>query len=120
MFTTCPSLPQRRTPTSTRPPLGDSGAQTHHHVHDPAHIRMLLGRLACIEGHVRGIGNMLREDRPCPEVLVQISAVRAALNKVARLVLEEHLRDCVLHAVGSGGGEAELESLTRALDRMFD
>jgi DNA-binding FrmR family transcriptional regulator len=90
------------------------------HTHDPAHTKMLLDRLARIEGHVRGIGNMVREDRPCPDVLVQISAVRAALNQVAKLVLKEHLSDCVVHAVENGGAHAEIQALNQAIDRYID
>ncbi|AGY59065.1 metal-sensing transcriptional repressor [Gloeobacter kilaueensis] len=91
-----------------------------HHHHDPAHIKVLVDRLARIEGHVRGISNMVREDRPCPEVLVQISAVRAALTQVARLILKEHLSDCIVHAVNNGGGLAEIQALNQAIDRFLD
>lgn len=90
------------------------------HIHDPAHTKLLLDRLARIEGHVRGISNMIRENRPCPEVLIQISAARAALNRVSNLVLKEHLNDCVFHAVESNGGAEELAALNHALDHLLD
>ena len=81
---------------------------------------MLLDRLARIEGHVRGISNMVREDRSCPDVLVQVSAVRAALNQVAKLILKEHLTDCVVHAVEKGGAMEEVKALSQAIDRFVD
>lgn len=76
--------------------------------------------MARIEGHVRGISNMIREDRPCPEVLLQLSAVRAALGQVARHILKEHLSDCVLHAAERGAAEQELQALHRALDQFIE
>jgi DNA-binding FrmR family transcriptional regulator len=57
-------------------------------------------RLARIEGQVRGIGRMVEEDRYCIDVLTQISAVQAALDKVALGLLDEHARTCVIGAEG--------------------
>jgi DNA-binding FrmR family transcriptional regulator len=58
----------------------------------------LLGRLNRIEGQVGGVRRMVEEDRYCIDVLTQISAVRAALDKVALGLLDEHARNCVLQA----------------------
>jgi CsoR family transcriptional regulator, copper-sensing transcriptional repressor len=58
-------------------------------------------RLARIEGQVRGIGRMVDEDRYCIDVLTQISAVQAALDKVALGLLDEHARHCVAGAEGA-------------------
>jgi DNA-binding FrmR family transcriptional regulator len=60
----------------------------------------LSKRLARIEGQVRGIGRMVEEDRYCIDVLTQISAVQAALDKVALGLLDEHARTCVIGAEG--------------------
>ena len=57
-------------------------------------------RLARIEGQVRGIGKMVEDDRYCIDVLTQISAVQAALDKVALGLLDEHARMCVIGAEG--------------------
>jgi len=64
----------------------------------------LLRRLARIEGQVRGVTRMVEEDRYCVDVLTQISAAQAALDKVALGLLDEHARSCVL------GVEGELQS----------
>src|SRR4051812_28888084 len=58
----------------------------------------LLGRLNRIEGQVGGVRRMVEEDRYCIDVLTQISAVRAALDKVALGLLDEHARNCVVQA----------------------
>ena len=56
----------------------------------------LLKRLSRVEGQVRGVGRMVEEDRYCIEVLTQISAVQAALDKVALGLLDDHARHCVI------------------------
>ncbi len=91
----------------------------HPHVHDPESLRRILNRLARIEGHIRGIKTMVNESRPCPDVLVQIAAVRGALDRVARLILDEHLTECIGRAAGAGNIEAEIEELKMALDRIL-
>ena len=60
----------------------------------------LQARLRRIEGQVRGIGRMVDEDRYCIDVLTQIGAVQAALDKVALGLLDEHARHCVMGAEG--------------------
>jgi DNA-binding FrmR family transcriptional regulator len=60
----------------------------------------LLTRLRRIEGQVRGVQGMVSEDRYCIDVLTQISAVQAALDKVALGLLDEHTRHCVIGAEG--------------------
>ena len=61
----------------------------------------LLKRLARVEGQVRGIERMVEDDRYCIDVLTQISAVQAALDKVALGLLDEHARHCVMGAEGA-------------------
>ncbi len=70
----------------------------------------LLKRLARVEGQVRGIERMVEEDRYCIDVLTQISAVQAALDKVALGLLDEHARHCVV-----GGPEDAKEDRTAEL-----
>ena len=59
----------------------------------------LLARLKRIEGQVRGISRMVEEDKYCVEILIQIAAVKAALNKVGLVLLEDHTRGCVRRAI---------------------
>ena len=80
----------------------------------------LSGRLARIEGQVRGISRMVEEDRYCIDVLTQINAVRAALDKVALGLLDGHARHCLM---GGGGGPTDpgeqVEELMGAVGRMM-
>jgi DNA-binding FrmR family transcriptional regulator len=67
-----------------------------------------LQRLKTIEGHLRGVIRMVDEDAYCIDVIRQIQAVEAALNKVSGLILEEHLNSCVITAVkGEDSGERQ-------------
>jgi DNA-binding FrmR family transcriptional regulator len=89
------------------------------HVHSEESLRKIVNRLSRIEGHIRGIKTMVKESRPCPEVLVQIAAVRGAIDQVARLILDEHLSECIIRAGREGNIEVEIKELKAALDKFF-
>ena len=91
----------------------------HGHVHSTASLKQIINRLSRIEGHIRGVKTMVAESRPCPEVLIQLAAVRGAIDRVSRLVLDEHLNECVARAAQEGNIEEELEQLKAALDRFL-
>jgi CsoR family transcriptional regulator, copper-sensing transcriptional repressor len=91
----------------------------HPHVHSEESLRRIVNRLSRVEGHIRGIKMMVQESRPCPDVLVQIAAVRGALDRVSRIILDEHLTECIARAAKEGNIEAEIEELKAALDRFL-
>jgi DNA-binding FrmR family transcriptional regulator len=62
---------------------------------------------------------MVQQNSPCPDVLLQIAAVRGALDRVARIVLDEHLSECIARAAKEGNMEVEIEQLKAALDRFL-
>ena len=78
----------------------------------------LLGRLRRIEGQVGGIERMVTEDRYCIDVLTQISAVQAALDKVALGLLDDHAHHCVIGAETSDR-DAKTEELMAAVGRLM-
>jgi CsoR family transcriptional regulator, copper-sensing transcriptional repressor len=89
------------------------------HVHDEQSLKKIINRLSRIEGHIRGIKTMVQESRPCPEVLIQIAAVRGAIASVARIILDEHLEECLTRAAKEGNIELEIKELKAALDRFL-
>lgn len=91
----------------------------HPHIHSEESLRRIINRLSRIEGHIRGIKTMVQQNTPCPDVLLQIAAVRGALDKVARIVLDEHLTECIGRAAQEGNIELEIEQLKAALDRFL-
>ena len=94
-------------------------AHTHPHIHTEESLRRIINRLSRIEGHVRGIKTMVQESKPCPDILVQVAAVRGALDRVARIILDEHLSECVARAAEAGNIDDEIEQLKSALDRFL-
>ncbi|MBD2104515.1 metal-sensing transcriptional repressor [Leptolyngbya sp. FACHB-261] len=94
-------------------------SHSHPHVHDSESVRRLSNRLSRIEGHIRGIKRMVQESSPCPDVLIQVAAVRGALDRVAHSILEEHLTQCIARAAQEGNIETEIAELKVALDRFL-
>ncbi|HET7453891.1 MAG TPA: metal-sensitive transcriptional regulator [Solirubrobacterales bacterium] len=77
----------------------------------------LLKRLARVEGQVRGVSKMVEEERYCIDVLTQIGAIQAALDKVALGLLDEHTRHCVVKADGAERVE-KVDELMAAVGRL--
>jgi DNA-binding FrmR family transcriptional regulator len=80
----------------------------------------LQARLRRIEGQVRGIQRMVDEDRYCVDVLTQVNSIKAALDRVSLLLLEDHVDHCVADAVREGKGGEKLRELTVAVGRFLD
>jgi DNA-binding FrmR family transcriptional regulator len=78
----------------------------------------LLKRLKRIEGQVRGVEGMVEDDRYCIDVITQISAIHAALDKVALGLLDEHARHCVMGAEGADRAE-KTDELMGAVGRLM-
>ncbi len=83
------------------------------------HRKKVIDRLSRIEGHIRGIKKMVEEDRDCPELLHQIAAVKAALNKTGELILEDHIESCLIDAVRQGSTEEYVENLKEAITKLI-
>ncbi len=87
------------------------------HPHPGRHA--IANRLARIEGHIRKIRSMLEEDRDCPDVLMQLAAVRAAVDKACQAVLEDHVESCLLGPASRRDSAAAWKELKRAFDVVF-
>ncbi|MEL6937802.1 MAG: metal-sensitive transcriptional regulator [Cyanobacteria bacterium J06598_1] len=101
-------------------PLDSSSAEhAQPHVHSDESLRKIINRLSRLEGHIRGIKTMVQEDRPCPDVLVQLAAVRGGINRVSRIILDEHLNECIARAAHEGNMAEEIDALKLALDQFL-
>ncbi len=78
-----------------------------------------LKRLKNAEGHIRGIQRMIEDDKYCIDIMRQIQAVQAALNKVSTIILEEHLHSCLITAV-RGDDPSERERVLKEITNIFD
>ena len=90
--------------------------KSHPHLH--TETTQVLNRMSRIIGHMEAVKGMVEDGRDCTDILIQIAAVRSALNQVGKLILEDHVQHCVVHAVESGDQTA-LDDLSRALDRFL-
>jgi DNA-binding FrmR family transcriptional regulator len=78
----------------------------------------LIARLKRIEGQVRGLERMVDEDRYCIDVLTQVNAARAALEKVGLILLDDHVNHCVASAIRSGDPGDKVRELSEAVERF--
>ena len=78
-----------------------------------------IRRLKTIEGHLRGVIRMVEEDAYCIDVIRQIQAVDAALNKVSTQVLENHLNSCVITAI-QGNDKKERQRVLKEITAVFE
>ena len=83
-----------------------------------AEFRSLMNRLNRIEGQVRGVKGMLERDAYCPEILVQVSAINAALNAFNKELLANHIRSCVADDIRSGNDET-IDELVAVLQKLM-
>ena len=82
------------------------------------HAAQILARLHRAEGQVRGIRRMYEEGRPCPEILDQLAAARAALDSLGLLILEDHVDGCLERVAHDGETEARAAQLLLAVRRF--
>lgn len=80
--------------------------------------RDLVNRLSRIEGQVRGVKRMLEENAYCTDVLIQVSAINAALNSFNKVLLAEHIRTCVAEDIRNGK-DGTIEELVRTLQKVM-
>ena len=81
-------------------------------------LKLLCNRLSRIEGQVRGLREMLQKDVYCIDILVQVSAVNAALNSFSKELLGEHLRTCVADSIRQGNDEV-IDELVGVLQKLM-
>ena len=82
-------------------------------------LETTLRRLKTVEGHLRGVIRMVEEDAYCIDVIRQIQAVDAALNKVSTQILENHLNSCVITAI-QGNDKKERQRVLKEITEVFD
>ena len=80
--------------------------------------KALINRLSRIEGQIRGIKQMLADDKYCVDILTQTSATTSALNSFAKEILESHIRSCVIEGVKSGDND-KVEELISTIERYI-
>lgn len=90
----------------------------HGHTHTHQNTKAVLNRLSRAIGHLESIRRMVEDGRDCSEVLIQLSAVKAAINNTGKVILQDHIEHCIVDAVKEGDLQA-LEELNKAIDRFM-
>ncbi len=86
------------------------------HIHE--NTKAVLNRLSRASGHLESVKRMVEDGKDCSEVLIQLSAVIAALNNAGKVILQDHIGHCIVDAVESGDATA-IENLNKAIDRFI-
>ena len=102
-----------------------SEEHTHEHPHSHAYgrphhqenTRAVLNRMSRAIGHMESIKTMIEDGRDCSEVLIQIAAVRSAINNIGKIILEDHIRHCVVDALETGDQKV-LDDLDEAINKF--
>lgn len=88
------------------------------HGHTHANTKAVLNRLSRAIGHLESIKRMVEDGRDCSEVLIQLSAVKSAINNTGKVILKDHIEHCMVDAVETGDHQA-IEELTEAIERFI-
>ena len=103
---------------------GDAHDETHNHDHPGGahgHVhentQAVLNRLSRAIGHLESVRRMVENGRDCSEVLIQIAAVRSAINNIGKVILQDHIQHCIVDAVEHDDEQA-LDALCQAIDNF--
>lgn len=91
---------------------------SHTHTHSHAHTKEVTNRLARAIGHLQKVKQMVENGEDCSDVLIQLAAVKSALNNTGKVILKDHLDHCIVHAVEEDNTEM-LEELNEAIDKFI-
>ena len=90
----------------------------HGHTHTHENTKAVLNRLSRAIGHLQSVRRMVEEGRECSEVLIQIAAVRSAIDNTGKLILQDHLKHCIMDAAREGDRQT-IDDLCQAIDKYM-
>jgi len=88
------------------------------HSHTHPNKKSVLNRLSRVIGHLEGIKRMVDEDVDCSDILIQLSAVRSAINSTGKIILSDHINHCLIHAYEENDTEV-IDKLNDAIDKFL-
>ena len=93
-------------------------SHAHGHTHTHQNTKAVLNRLSRAIGHLESIKRRVEDGRDCSEVLIQLSAVKSAINNTGKVILQDHIQHCIVDAVKSGDTR-ELDELNKAIEQFI-
>jgi CsoR family transcriptional regulator, copper-sensing transcriptional repressor len=101
------------------PPLGDKiGGIIMSKQHKHENTKAVINRLSRAIGHLESVKKMVEDGRECSEVLIQIAAVKSAVNNIGKIILQDHINHCVVDAVATGDNKV-LDDLSLAIEKFM-
>lgn len=103
--------------------MSQDHSHTHNHSHEHEHghyhenTKAVINRMSKAIGHMESVKNMIESGRDCSEILIQIAAVRSAINNIGKIILEDHIKHCVVDAIESGDKQV-LNDLEEAINKF--
>ena len=97
----------------------DGTVHSHSHAHTHQNTKTVKNRLARVIGHLHAVERMIDDGRDCAEVLIQLAAVRSALNNTAKIILKDHIDHCLADAVETGDQQA-IDELNQAIEKFMN
>jgi DNA-binding FrmR family transcriptional regulator len=97
---------------------GDPTGGRHTHTHMHTNTKAVLNRLSKLIGHLNAVKTMVESGRDCSEILIQLAAVRSAINSTMKIILKDHIDHCIVNAVETGDTET-IEELNKAIEILM-
>lgn len=91
---------------------------SHNHTHSHQHTKEVSNRLAKAIGHLQKVKSMVENNEDCSDVLIQLAAVKSAINNTGKLILKDHMEHCIVHAV-EDNDDSMIEELNNAIDKFI-
>jgi DNA-binding FrmR family transcriptional regulator len=96
----------------------ENHTHSHQHHHSDEHRKEVSNRLARAIGHLQKVKQMVEDDEDCSDVLIQLAAVKSAINNTGKVILKDHMEHCIVHALEDGDVEM-IEELNNAIDKFI-
>lgn len=96
----------------------EDGTAAHGHTHTHENTKAVLNRLSRAIGHLESVKRMVEDGRDCSEVLIQLSAVKSAINNTGKIILQDHIEHCLVDAIQSGDMK-EIDELNKAIGQFI-
>lgn len=93
-------------------------SEKHVHTHDPNDMKAIENRLSRAIGHLKAVKKMVEDNKDCSDVLIQLAAVKSAINNTGKEILKEHISHCIVDAVEHGDKQAIID-LNHAIDEFM-
>ena len=96
----------------------DHSQDTHAHQHTHQNTQAVINRLARAIGHLESVKKMVEDGRDCSDVLIQLAAVKSAINNTGKVILKDHIRTCIVDAIEEKDWE-KIEKMNKAIDQFM-